>query len=224
MYQEPPATPSSPRPFSELPGLWTKVLQMTEEFFAQEAPRASGSNTLISVLILAAIATVLAVISSAIMGGVQMAFLPREYREAAAAGIGGNTLCSLCSGLVGTLLGFYLGNGLVYLGARVLGGSGEFGTQTYLASLFAVPLGAVSGVLGLIPIVGALAALAVSAYALVLNVRTVKVVHGLTTGKAVVAVLWPVLLIFVLSCLIIVVLALLGPAIGNVFSDIVTNI
>ena len=70
-----------------------------------------------------------------------MAFLPPEYKEAAAVGAGQN---ALCSALIGTLIGFYLSNGLVYLGARIFGGTGDFTTQAYLASLFAVPVGIVS--------------------------------------------------------------------------------
>ena len=41
----------SPRPFSEIPGLWLKVTQMTEAFFAEEAPRASEGSTLVSILV-----------------------------------------------------------------------------------------------------------------------------------------------------------------------------
>jgi hypothetical protein len=216
--------PTSPRPFGEIPGLWVKVTQMTEEFFAQEAPRASGSNTLISVLILAAATAVLSAISTVILGGAQTAFLPPEYREMAGAGAGGGALGTLCTGLVGTLVGFYLSNGLVYLGARVLGGSGDFGTQTYLQSLFAVPIGIVASALNLVPCVGLIAALAVAAYGIILNVRSVKVVHDLTTGKAVVAVLVPALLLALLAaCGVITLLAVLGPAINDVFQNIVTN-
>jgi hypothetical protein len=150
-----------------------------------------------------------------------MAFLPPEYREAVAVGAGQN---ALCSALIGTLIGFYLSNGLVYLGARIFGGTGDSTTQAYLASLFAVPVGIVSGLVGLVPCVGLIAVLAVSVYAVVLNVRTVKVVHNLTTGQAVAAVLVPALVIGVLvACLVVVGLALLGPAIGNVFENIVTN-
>ena len=130
-YERPPID-TSPRPFGEIPGLWLKVMQMTEEFFALEAPRASGANVMISVLIMTAVATVLAMISSLISGGVQMAFLPPEYREAAAMGVGQSVVFSLCGGLFGTIIGFYLGNGITYLGARVLGGSGDFNTQLYL--------------------------------------------------------------------------------------------
>ena len=225
MYEEQFSPPASPRPFGEIPGLWTKIFQMTEQFFAQEAVRASGSNTLISVLIMGVVSSVLATISSLIWGGTQMAFLPPEYREAMAVGAGSNVVCSLCSTLIGTAIGFYLSNGLVYLGARIFGGTGDFTTQAYLASLFAVPVGIVSGLVGLVPCVGLIAVLAVSVYAVVLNVRAVKVTHNLTTGQAVAAVLVPALIIgAIVACLVVVGLAVLAPAIGNVFENIVTNL
>lgn len=229
-YESPPID-TSPRPFTEIPGLWLKVTQMTEEFFAQEAPRASGSNTLISVLIMAGVSMIFSTISSVISGGFQMAGMPSEYRETFAATLGGMVMCALCSGLVGSIVGFYLNNGLTYLGARILGGTGDFGVQAYLASLFTAPIGIVTSFLSLAflvpyvgPCVGGLVVLAVAIYTIVLNVRVIKVVHNLTTGQAVAAVFAPVLLIVILACLVIVVLALLGPAIGNVFENIVTNI
>jgi len=220
---------TSPRPFGEIPGLWLKVTQMTEEFFAQEAPRASGSNVLISVVILAVASAILSALSSAITsligGGTQMAFLPPEYRDIAAAGMGGGVMTALCTGLIGTVIGFYLGNGLVYLGARIFGGSGDFGTQTYLQSLVVVPIGIVSGVAGLVPCLGALAALALAIYGIVLWVRVIKVVHNLTTGKAVAAIFVPGLVLGLIAvCLVIVPLALLGPQIGEIFEDIVNNL
>jgi len=225
-YESPDVSVStSPRPFGEIPGLWLKITQMTEQFFAQEAPRASGSNTLISVVILAVLSAVLSALSSLIGGGLQAALLPPEYRDMAAAGLGGSVVCAICSGLIGTALGFYIGNGLTYLGARVLGGDGDFGTQTYLQSLFAVPIGIVSAVAGLVPVVGAIAVLALAVYAFILNVRLFKVIHNLTSGKAVAAIILPGLAVaVVVACLMIVILIVLGPAIGNVFSDIVNNI
>jgi hypothetical protein len=224
MQEEQFLTPSSPRPFSEIPGLWVKVTQMTEEFFAEEAPRASGSNVLIGILIFAVASTILSMISTAVWGGAQMAFLPPEYRETAAATLGGNVVGTLCCGFIGTIAGFYISNGLAYLGARVLGGTGDFGTQTYLQSLFAVPLGIVAAAVNLVPCVGAIAALALAVYGLVLNVRAVKVVHNLTTGKAAAAVLVPALLLGLLvACGVIVLLAILGPVINEVFQNIVNT-
>jgi hypothetical protein len=221
MQEEQFLTPSSPRPFSEIPGLWVKVTQMTEEFFAEEAPRASGSNVLIGVLIFAVASTILSMISTAIWGGAQMAFLPPEYQETAAATLGGNVVGTLCCGFIGTIAGFYISNGLAYLGARVLGGTGDFGTQTYLQSLFAVPIGIVAAAVNLVPCVGVIAALALAVYGLVLNVRAVKVTHNLTTGKALAAVLVPALLLGLLVvCGVIVLLAILGPVINEVFQNV----
>lgn len=227
---ESPAT-LSPRPFSEIPGLWVKLFQMTEEFFAQEAPRASGSNVLVGLLVLAAVSAVFSAISSLIGGGMMAAFTPAEYRDAAVTSTGVSVVSSFCTGLVGTIIGFYLGSGILYILARIFGGSGNFGTQTYLQSLYAVPLGIVTSVVSLvtvIPVAGAclagLVVLAASIYGIILSVRAIKVAHNMTTGSAVAAVLAPTLILLIIPCLVIVVLALLGPAVGNIFSDIITNI
>ena len=220
---------TSPRPFGEMPSLWLKVTQMTEEFFAQEAPRASGSNVLISLVILAVVSAILSAISSAISSllgsSFQAEFLPPEYRNLATGGMGGGVMAALCSGLIGTIVGFYVGNGLSYLGARIFGGNGDFGTQTYLQSLIAVPVGIVSGLVGLVPCVGPLVAIVAAIYGFVLSVRAIKVAHNLTTGKAVAAILVPGLVLGVIVvCLVMVPLILLGPQIGEVFEDIVNNL
>jgi hypothetical protein len=230
-YEGPPVD-TSPRPFGEIPGLWVKVTQMTEAFFAEEAPRASGSNVLISLLILAVITTIFSVISSLAGGGILAALAPPEVRQELTVGIGQNVLSSICSGIIGTLVGFYISNGLVYIGARIFGGSGDYGTQAYLQSLFFVPIGIISAVVSLVyaipvagPCIGIVVGLALSIYGFVLSVRVVKVVHNLATGQAVAAILVPVLVIIVgVACLLIVILALLGPAIAEVFEDILSNL
>lgn len=220
MYQEEFIESSAgPRPFGEIPSLWLKIFEMNEEFFAQEAPRASGTNTFISVLIITGVAVVAAVISTLIGSGLQAAILPPEYRDAALVGAGAGITGAVCGGLLGGLIGFYLGNGFVYLAARILGGTGDYVTQTYLASLFTVPIGIVSGVLSIIPCVGPIIALVISIYGIVLNARVVKVTHNLTTGKSVVAVLSPAIIGMLLACFVIVVLTLLGGAVGGVFEE-----
>lgn len=222
MYQEEfvEASPSGPRPFGEMPSLWLKVLEMDEAFFAQEAPQASGTNTLISVLIITGVAIIAAVISTLIGSSLQAAFLPPEYRESALVGAGAGVTGALCGGLFGGLIGFYLGNGFIYLVARILGGSGDYGTHTYLVSLFIVPIGIVTGALSIIPCVGPLVALVISIYGIVLNVRAVKVTHNLTTGKSVVAVLSPAILGILLACIVILMLTLIGGAVGGVFEEL----
>ncbi len=221
MYEEEfvAASPAGPRPFGDIPALWLKILEMDETFFAQEAPRASGTNTFISVLIVTGVAVVAAVLSTLISGGLQAAILPPEYRESALVGAGAGVTGAICGGLFGGLIGFYLGNGFIYLAARLLGGNGDYTTHTYLVSLFTVPIGAVSGVLSIIPCAGPIIALIISIYGIVLNARAVKVTHNLPTGKSVVAVLSPALLGILLACFVIVVMMMLGPAVGEVFEE-----
>ena len=175
---------TAPRPFSEIPSLWLKVTQMTEAFFAEEAPRASQGGTLVSILIYAVVDAILTALSALVGGGLQaLSQLPEFGRQPElgatyGAGLGGVVLCSACVGLIAVPLSFYLNNALNYLGARVLGGTGSFGTQAYLMSLFAVPLGIAGGLVSLVPYAGACVAILVGVYAIFLNVRLNKVVHN----------------------------------------------
>jgi hypothetical protein len=139
-----------------------------------------------------------------------------------------------CCGFIMTPIGFYLGNGLIYLGARAFHGRGDFTTQVYLQSLFSVPLGIALSVLSsvsalIFPSVGSCGigfiVMAASIYMLILNVRSVKATHHLSSGTAVGAVLlFPALIFIVFGCLIVVGLRLLGPVVGEIFENIVTNI
>lgn len=86
-------------------------------------------------------------------------------------------------------IAFFIGTGIYHLIAKAFGGRGTFLTYCYCYLLFAVPLGIISGVLGLIPFVGSLASLAISIYQIVLQVYMTMAVHRLTGGKATLAVL-----------------------------------
>lgn len=222
-----------PRPFNQIPKLWLDLVKMTEEYFAQEAPRASAANALIGVLILAVVTAIMSVFSTLLGGGIGMVTAPAAYEDIEVVPLvgllAGMGMYSACCGLIMTPIGFYIGNGLIYLGARIFGGTGDFNTQVYLQSLFVVPLGIVTSVLSLIYVIpylggciGIVVGLAIAIYTFVLNVRAVKVTHDLTTGRSVGAILAPALLLLVfVPCIVIVVLALMGPAIGNVFSNII---
>jgi hypothetical protein len=77
----------------------------------------------------------------------------------------------------------------------------------------------------LVPCLGGLLSLAIGIYVIILSVRAMKVVHTLTTGRAVISVLWVPILAFVLGCCIaFFTLVVAGPAIGNVFSTIMEGI
>jgi hypothetical protein len=229
MSQELPEmpVPTTPRPFREIPPLWARVGQMNESFFVGELPRTSASNTFFSVAVAAGFTAVLTIASS-ILGGI------KGFAQAPAGGnlahtaqaVGGVAILFCCLGIILTPISFYLTNTITYVGALIFGGKGKFDSQTYLVSLFFVPLTFFSGLAGLlsvIPTIGiyitAVATLAVALYHLKLTVRTLKVVHGLSTARATGAILLPLLLLIIPVCLIMV-LTLMGPMVGKVFSSI----
>jgi len=205
LVTEEPSVETSPHPFGEIPPLWLKVFQMHEDFFASELPRASGTNVLLSVLIMAVVAS----LAGAVGALLQDAVAP---------------FAGLCGGLLGGFISFYLSAGIIYLGARIFGGKGTFGGQAYLQSLFFVPLGIVQWIVTIIPFVGPVLSVVVAIYNLVLMVRAVKVSHKLSTGRAVGAILAPLALVFVLASCVMAILLLLGPAVGEVFKEITNSI
>jgi hypothetical protein len=226
----------SPRPFGEVPALWLKILQMNEAFFALEAPRARASSTLIGILILAAATAVAASISALLSGAITtVAEVPPGHWEYSFSLLVNTLLTAGCGGLFGGVISFYVSSGLIYLGALIFGGRGDFNTQTYLQSLFVVPVGIVVAIVSMMyvvpwigPCLGGVITLAAAVYTLILNVQAVKVAHDLTMGRAVAAIFVPTLVLAaILACLamaVVFVLALLGPAIGNIFENIVTSI
>jgi hypothetical protein len=103
--------------------------------------------------------------------------------------------------LVGTIGGFFLSQGIIYLLAKAFGGQGDFMTQAYAFLLFQVPIGIGGLLLGLIPLVGSIGSLA-AIYALVLETFEVMAVHRLSGGKAVAVVLIPVAAAILLAILV----------------------
>ena len=214
---------SSPRPFGEIFSLWLKVFQMDEPFFAAEAPRASNGNTLIALLIYAVAAVIFGFIQRQI--GFRQLFLQRYFANSPSFNI---PICLPLIAIVVVPLGYYIGIGLLHLAAKIFGGKGSFSTLAYLVSLFYIPLGIVSSLLGLIPCLGPLISLAIAVFEIILMVRALKVNYHLTTGRAVGTYFTPVVVIFVLlflvSVVVIVILAALGPTVGNIFSNIINGL
>jgi hypothetical protein len=207
---------------------------MTEAFFAREAPRGGGRNTFLSVLVLAGVTAIFSALSALIGGGLSAVLTPVEGQGAAlmqGAGVVQAALTSFCGGILSSIIGFYLGNGIFYVLARIFGGQGDFTTQTYLVSLFQVPLGMILSVLSVIsaipfagPCIAGLISLLASIYSLVLMVRALKVAHHMPTKRVVAVILVPVVLLLVIPCMVVLALLLMGPAIGDVFSNIVLEI
>ncbi len=100
---------------------------------------------------------------------------------------------------------FFIGVGIYYLLARAFGGQGTFLAQSYSTLLFYIPLGIISLVLGLIPLLGSLIGIAIFIYEIVLGIFMIMGTHRLGGGKATLVVLLPLILLFTLSCLIFII-------------------
>lgn len=122
------------------------------------------------------------------------------------------------------VLGLLMTSGLSHAIASALGGTGTFTKLTYAFGAYLAPLMVVSTVISFIPIVNYLGFMVVI-YGVVLNVMAVKAVHQLDWGRAIASsvIIWAALL----CCgafVMIAILTLMGPSIGNVFSNILENL
>jgi hypothetical protein len=207
---------ASPRPFREIPGLWLKVFQMNEPFFAAEAPRASEGNTLVPICIngFALVFESIVVMSIKEYFANNFTLIPIALLLVVA--------LILTTPVI--LIGFYLNIGLSSLGASIFGGKGNFSTLAYLVSLFFVPITIITVLLGSIPYVGSLIGIGLGIYGIVLTICAIKVVYKLSTGRAVGAFFSPMILFLLIPACMIGILAKLGPTTGNIFSNLIRGL
>lgn len=237
-FSNEPVVPASGAEMSLVETWIAAVTKPSESTFAQivAQPSASVGKALLWVFVAAVITSFASLIAQSVnlgsqLGGLEQ-FLPpeitRELPTGAAPSIGfGTVICGAPIGAIFTVIGFAIGVALVQWVAKLFGGTGSFDKLAYAFSAITVPTSVVAAVfalIGMIPIIGiltGLASFALSIYVIVLEVLAVKAVNGLDTGKAVGSVLLPGLVIFLLICCCVVAgLALLGPMIGDVFSQI----
>ena len=214
------------------------ITKPSESTFAQIVgqPSASVGKAFLWVFVASLITSFVSLIAQTVnlgsqLGGLEQ-FLPpeiaRELPTGAIPSFGfGTVICGAPIGAIFTVIGFAIGVTLVQWVAKLFGGTGSVDKLAYAFSAITVPTSVVAAVfalIGMIPFIGiltGLASLALSIYVIVLEVLAVKAVNGLDTGKAVGSVLLPGLVIFLLiCCCMIASLALLGPMIGDVFSQI----
>jgi Yip1 domain len=147
--------------------------------------------------------------------------------RAGAPDLASSALLFVCLGPIAgvfSVLGLIIVAGVSQSVARALGGTGTFAQLAYAIAAYTSPISIISSVIAFIPLVRCLG-LPIGLYALFLNVIAVKAVHHLSWGRALLsstAVLAGILVL--VACLAIVALALMGPAIGNVFSNIITDL
>jgi Yip1 domain len=100
----------------------------------------------------------------------------------------------------------------LFVSARILQGTGTFKDQAYAFALYSVPINGVSAIVGLIPVLGQLASFALGIYSLVLAVLAMAASQRLTIGRAIWAIVLPIILLVVLACVLVVVVAVIAAA------------
>jgi hypothetical protein len=106
----------------------------------------------------------------------------------------------------------------------MLGGVGSHSELVYAQAAFLAPLTLMIDVLGVIPFINCLI-FPLAIYGVVLNVISIKAVNRFGWGKAIASsvLIWGAAL-WLVSVFVIVILALTGPAVGHVFSNIIQEI
>jgi len=147
-------------------------------------------NNLGWALIYSVIAGVINAIISAIRAALFPVMLnPEMQAQLEASGIDPTTaaqpgLFASVVAIIVTVIGLLIVWGLTYLLGRAFGGTGEFGELAYDMALFGAPLTVIASLLGLIPILGSIAAIGVAIYNLYLTYLAIQSGMNLPGNKA----------------------------------------
>ncbi|MBX0326353.1 YIP1 family protein [Oscillochloris sp. ZM17-4] len=115
-------------------------------------------------------------------------------------GVGMGTAIS--SGIFGTIIGLLISWGITFGLGRAFGGTGKFGELAWNFSLFSAPLTIVSSVLGLIPILGGIAALVLVIYNFYLSYLAIQAGMNLPSQKALYVILIEVaIFVVIVGCI-----------------------
>jgi hypothetical protein len=145
------------------------VLKPGVATFDVQQPYANWQSVVIGLSILAVVRAVFDFISR----------LEYHLIGARAPSVGG-----LIGNLITTFVVFFIFASILYGIARGFNGTGSFATYAYLLSLFVVPLGIVSSIAGVIPVLGGLVAFAAGIYELYLTALATASAHRLTQGQS----------------------------------------
>lgn len=195
------------------PGLTPDKALATFEGILDDEPNPTMGTALLWIAISGVIAAAISGILSLILGLVQ-GFPP------------GMVIPSLVSILIfipiAQIIGFLIGSIILFGLSKVSGGQGTLQSQAYLIAAAQAPLGIVIAILAVIPtVVGDIVSIGGIIYGGWLSLMALRTVHRYSAWRALSVILLPVL---VISISVICLLALLGPAVGRVFENIVTDI
>jgi len=240
MSQNDPIMESRPGPAGWLP-VWIKaVTQPNEQTFINisEHPDATSKTAFIWIFIAGTVTTLVSGLIQALLlavGVVPQTYPGMEQFPGGGADMmpfvaGSSLVSTICAAPIAGVLSvifFAIGVAIIQWIAKMFGGAGTFDKLAYAIAAISVPVSLVSMVLtplNIVPylnICTGLLSFGIAIYALYLQVLAVKAVNRFGWGAAIGSVFIPSLvIIFVCGCLVIGGLMLMGPAIGEVFSEI----
>jgi len=208
------APPGRPVP-AGLGTIWQKWLNVTTRpsvaSFSQELPTANWRDIWITLIGLGVL--------SAITGAISSLYTTQTYTIPQANGT--TTVIRIPAGVswltvITVPLAFFVGVAILYVVAKIFRGRGTFLEQSYAQALYYVPIQGVIAILGLLPILGGLAALVLGIYEIVLSVFAIAASHKLTVGTSVIVVLLPaIIVLFVICALAVLFAAILAATLGG---------
>jgi hypothetical protein len=179
-------------------------------------------NNLQWATIYVAIAAVVSAILGAIAFAIQRPYIAQQLRDAETQ-LGGqidltgalanrSLVGAIFSGLLGTLIGFFIFLGIVYMLGRAFGGTGNFGELAFDMALFWAPLMVVRALISIIAIgplaiLTGLVSIAIAIYNLYLTYLAIQSGMNLAKNKALYVILIIFGIIFVLALCVAVVFA-----------------
>lgn len=181
---------------------WINAFLKPKETFAAEKSNATLGKGLVNYLIGGLITGLISFIVLT-LGGAALA-------GAAGAAVGGVVgVIAIFTTAIMTIVVSLIFVGIIFIVAKILGANGSYTQLYYLISLVAVPL-AILTILSFVPVAGWILNLLVGLYSLYLWVVALQESQGLSTGRAVAAILIPIIVIGIIVAILAV---LLGAAI-----------
>jgi hypothetical protein len=213
----PPPPPSGPvsRPegaggfdFQSMFQSWMNALTKPNVMtYEGEIPRANWTTTLVGLALVAIVSAIISLISLGTSRAMMDQFLP--YLRQQDPNFDPNTLGWIYGGggatgvigaLIGTFITFFLGAGVLWLAARMLGGTGsDFMTHSYLLSLSYTPTRVIAAVVGIIPVIGWIVSLVLYFYQLYLAGLSMQASQRMQSGRAQLAAFLPTIIGIVLG-------------------------
>jgi len=174
--------------------------------YEAEIPRASWMRTLLGVAMVAIISFIVNLLfagaAAAALAPLRQQLQGQGYTGPDFLAGGGGGIVGAIFALIGAFITFFLGAGLLWLMAKMFGGTNSnFMTHSYLLSLSYTPLRVISTVLSIIPFVGSLVALVAFLYQIYSAGLSMQASQRMQPGRAQMAAFIPTIVGIVLGCL-----------------------